>query len=129
MITDEELSKWKRAISDGTADYSDEMPPLYQFLDKYNEYLHAYRAGVLTKEQAGEKSIKAYRQYQNWQYLFDNYKKLCDEHQENLRQYREWLIGIDKAETMEQKFEYACRILSDVTGDRDIFRRNKGVTS
>ena len=123
LISDKELAAWKKQILDGTADYSNEPPPLYQYLDRYNQSLQEYRAKQITKEQAKEKDIIAYRQYQNWQYLFDGYERLCKEHQENLTKYREWLVSMDKANTAEKKLEYACKILADVTGDVDIFKR------
>lgn len=123
MLSEKELEKWKKAITAGTADYSNEPPPLYQYLDRYNQSLQEYRAKQITKEQAKEKDIIAYRQYQNWQYLFDGYERLCKEHQENLTKYREWLVAMDKADTAQKKLEYACKILADVTGDVDIFKR------
>ena len=125
MISDKELAAWKKQILDGAADYSNEPPPLYQYLDRYNQSLQEFRAKEITKEQAKEKDVKAYRQYQNWQYLFDGYEKLCKEHQQNLSKYREWLVAMDKADTAEKKLEYACKILADVTGDVDIFKRQR----
>lgn len=125
MISDKELARWKKQILDGTADYSNEPPPLYQYLDRYNQSLQEFRAKEITKEQAKEKDTKAYRQYQNWQYLFDGYEALCNEHQENLRKYHDWLIEIDKAETAAAKLEAACKIIADVTGDREIFKRQE----
>lgn len=123
MLGDKELEAWKKKILNGTADYSNEPPSLYQYLDRYNQTLQEFRAKVITKEQANEKDVKAYRQYQNWQYLFDGYQALCNEHQQNLAKYREWLVAIDKADTVEKKLEYACKIIADVTGDRDIYKR------
>ena len=125
MLSEKELEKWKKAIAAGKGDYSNEPPPLYQYLDRYNQSLQEFQAKEITKEQAKEKDVKAYRQYQNWQYLFDGYEALCNEHQENLRKYHDWLIGIDKSETVEKKLEYACKIIADVTGDREIFKRQE----
>lgn len=116
--------EWKKKIVDGQANYFREDPPLYQYLDKYNIFLQAFRAGEITQEQAIEESNKALAQFRNWEYLFDGYRELCDLHQKNLKEQNERLIAIDKAETLEKKFYYACLILADLTGDTGIYNRN-----
>ena len=124
MISNEALMEWKKKIVDGQANYFREDPPLYQYLDKYNIFLQAFRAGEITQEQAIEESNKALAQFRNWEYLFDGYRELCDLHQKNLKEQNERLIAIDKAETLEKKFYYACLILADLTGDTGIYNRN-----
>lgn len=124
MISHEAIKNWKVSISAGRADYSKEQPPLYKYLDMYNMTLQMYNQGLLSKEQANEANLKALREYENWDYLYEGYRKLCDLHQKNLKEQNERLIAIDKAETLEQKFYYACLILADLTGDTGIYNRN-----